>query len=270
MTDLALPLADRPAVTELTLPHIVADVSVLTWRNLVKFSRNYRLMVLSTIQPLTQLVLFAFVFNQVATVPGVSYKQFVVPGVLIQTVVISAMRTGVAVSDDLDTGMMDRFRSLPIARSAVLVGRTVSDTTRIALQTLLIFALSATLIGFHFTGGPVHAAGAFLVVVGFGMALTAFSGWVGLSVDDPETAQTSLMVPVLPLVFLSSAFAPVNRLPTWMQPVARYNPVTSAVDLSRSLSIGGPLVTPFERFVVWTVAITVTFTTLGVRRYRNV
>jgi ABC transporter DrrB family efflux protein len=269
MTAISVEYADRPATLELTAPRVVSDVLVLAWRNLIKFTRNFRLMVLSTIMPLSQLVLFAYVFNQVATVPGVTYKQFVVPAVLVQTVVLAAMRTGVAVSDDLDTGMMDRFRSLPIARSAVLVGRTVSDTARIALQTILIVVLAATVVGFHFREGPIRALGVVVVVVAFGMALTAFSGWVGLSVDDPETAQVSLIVPVLPLVFSSSAFAPVSRLPSWMQPIARYNPVTSAVDLSRSLAIGGPLATPFAHFVGWVVGITIVFTFLGVRRYRR-
>jgi ABC-2 type transport system permease protein/oleandomycin transport system permease protein len=235
----------------------------------LKFRRNRTLVVLSTIQPLTQMVLFAFVFNSVATVPGVPYKQFVVPGVLVQTVVLAAMRTGVAVSVDLSTGMMDRFRTLPIARSAVLVGRTLSDAARIALQTIVLATIAVVVIGFHFREGPLRAVGVVLVVVAFGIALTAFSGWVGLCVDDPETAQTSLMVPIMPLVFTSSAFAPVSRLPGWMQPFARANPVTSAVDLTRSLAIGGPLAWPFERFVVSVVLVTSVFTILGVRRYRR-
>jgi ABC transporter DrrB family efflux protein len=179
------------------------------------------------------------------------------------------MRTGVAVSVDLETGMMDRFRTLPIARSAVLVGRTISDTARIALQTIVLVAISVGVIGFHFREGPIRAAGVVLVIVCFGVALTAFSGFVGLCVDDPETAQTSLMVPIMPLVFTSSAFAPVSRLPSWMQPFARFNPVTSAVDLTRSLAIGGPLAWPFERFVLSVVLVTTLFTFLGVRRYRR-
>jgi ABC-2 type transport system permease protein/oleandomycin transport system permease protein len=128
---------------------------------------------------------------------------------------------------------------LPIARSAVLVGRTISDTARIAMQTILLVVLSVVLIGFRFEEGALRATAVVVVIVAFGMALTAFSGWVGLCVDDPETAQTSLMVPIMPLVFTSSAFAPVSRLPGWMQPFARWNPVTSAVDLCRSLSIAG-------------------------------
>ena len=101
------------------------------------------------------------------------------------------------------------------------------------------------------------------------MAFTAFAGWVGLHVGDPETAQTALLVPVLPLVFTSSAFSPVARLPGFMQPVARWSPVTSAVDMARSLAVGGPLLVPFVDFVLWVSTITVVFTTLGVRRYRR-
>jgi ABC-2 type transport system permease protein/oleandomycin transport system permease protein len=265
----ALHDAQPVSPAKLTTASVVNDTLVLAWRNLVKFRRNNRLMLLSTVQPLTQMVLFAYVFNAVATVPGVSYKEFVVPGVLVQTVVLAAMRTGVAVAVDLDTGMMDRFRTLPIARSAVLVGRTVSDTARIALQTVLLVLISVTLIGFHFHEGWIRAVGVVLVIIAFGMALTAFSGWIGLCVDDPETAQTSLLVPIIPLVFTSSAFAPVSRLPEWMQPFARANPVTSAVDLTRSLALGGPLAWPFAKFTVSVVVITTVFTVLGVRRYRR-
>ncbi|HKA03633.1 MAG TPA: ABC transporter permease, partial [Acidimicrobiales bacterium] len=234
------PLVQRPAARAIAPPRVVFDVLLLAWRNLVKFGRNRRLMVLSTIQPVAQLVLFAFVFNGIAHVEGVSYRQFVVPAVLIQTVVLAAMRTGVAVADDLDKGMIDRFRSLPISRSAVLVGRTVSDTLRLALQTVLLVIISIA-IGFQFEEGFAEACGVVAVVVVFGLAFTSFAGWVGLRTGDPETAQTALLVPVLPLVFTSSAFSPVDRLPGFMQPIARANPVTAAVDLARSLSIGGPL-----------------------------
>jgi ABC-2 type transport system permease protein/oleandomycin transport system permease protein len=267
VTALSLPIEPDPRA-QVSQPRVLFEVCVLAWRNLVKFSRNPRLMVLSTIQPLAQLILFAYVFNGIAHVQGVSYREFVIPAVLIQAVTLSAMRTGVAVADDLDSGMIDRFRSLPIARSAVLVGRTVSDTLRLALQSMLLL-LVAVLIGFDFREGALRAGGLFLVVVSFGVAFTSFAGWVGLRLPDPETAQTALLVPVLPLVFTSSAFSPVSRLPGFMQGAARANPVTAAVDTARSLSLGGPLLTPFLHFVAWVVGITVVFTTLGVRRYRR-
>lgn len=262
-------VAGRPAPIAITFASVVSDNLILAWRNLVKFRRNRRLMLMSTVQPLIQMIMFAFVFNSVATVPGVPYKQFVVPGVLVQTVALAAMRTGIAVSVDLDTGMMDRFRTLPIARSAVLVGRTLSDTARIGIQTLVLVLIAVVLVGFRFSEGFIRAIGVVAVIIIFGLALTAFSGWVGLCVDDPETAQTALMLPIMPLVFTSSAFAPVSRLPEWMQLFARVNPATAAVDLSRSLAIGGPLVWPFERFAISVVLITIVFTILGVRRYRR-
>jgi len=267
VTTLSLPVGagERAAVNR---PRVLFEIAVLAWRNLAKFARNRRLMVLSTIQPLAQLVLFAYVFNGVAHVKGVSYREFVIPAVLVQAVTLAAMRTGVAVADDLDSGMIDRFRSLPIARSAVLVGRTLSDTLRLALQSMLLIVV-ALIIGFHFREGFVQAVGVLGVVVTFGVAFTAFAGWVGLRVGDPETAQTALLVPVLPLVFTSSAFSPVSQLPGFMQAIAHVNPVTSAVDTARALALGGSLLVPFLHFAAWMVGITVVFTTLGVRRYRQ-
>src|SRR5207245_3072244 len=133
-----------------------------------------------TIQPLMQLVLLAYVFGAVANVGhGINYKDFVVPAVLVQTMVFAAMGSGVGIANDLHTGMIDRFRSLPIARSAFLVGRTTSDSVRLGIQSLLL-VLAATIIGFRFHNGPIAAAGMIVVVVLFGMALTAFSAWPGL------------------------------------------------------------------------------------------
>ena len=262
--------ATEPArVERLDTVAVLANVATLTQRNLVKFYRNRQLLLLSVVQPLTNMLMFAYVLNEVAHVPGISYKQFVIPGVLIQAVMVTAMRTGVAVSYDSEAGMVDRFRSLPIARSAVLVARTASDTIRIAAQTVLLVVIAVTCIGYNFREGPLRAVLAVVVIVGFGLAVTSFSGWVGLVSRDPETAQTILITPTLPFVFGSSAFAPVSSLPDWMRPFARVNPVTSAVDLTRSLAIGGPLKTPVVHYLLWTVGLAVLFTALGVRRYQH-
>jgi ABC transporter DrrB family efflux protein len=224
---------------------------------------------LSIIQPLTNMIMFAYVLNNVAKVPGVSYKQFVIPGVLIQAVMVTAMRTGVSVSYDSHSGMVDRFRSLPIARSAVLLGRTLADTIRIWAQTIVLVVIAVTCIGYHFDFGVLRALAAVAVVVGFGLAVTSFSCWVGLVARDPESAQTILITPTLPLVFGSSAFAPVDRLPDWMRPFADVNPVTSAVDVARSLAVGGPIAAPFLHYLLWVIGLTVLFTALGVRRYQH-
>jgi ABC transporter DrrB family efflux protein len=224
-----------------------------------------------------QLILFAYVFGSVARIgAGISYKDFVVPAVLIQTMTFAAMSSGVGVANDLDTGMVDRLRSLPIARSAFLVGRTVSDSTRLSIQALLLI-VAGLCIGFRFHGGVLGAIGMVIVVVLFGIALTAFSAWVGLAVRDPETVQAAVFIPILPLVFTSSAFAPVSRLPKWMQPAAKANPVTAAIDSARGLALGDKtlfrissthLHTSLLHFALWWVAIVVVFTALAVRRYR--
>ena len=166
-------------------------------------------------------MLFAYVFGAVANVGrGISYKDFVVPAVLVQTMVFAAMGSGVGIATDLHTGMIDRFRSLPIARSAFLLGRTVSDSSRLGVQAVLL-VMASLLIGFRFHAGVPAAIGMTVVVVLFGMALCSFSAWIGLSIGDPEAVQAAVFIPILPLVFTSSAFAPVSRLPGWMQPLAR-------------------------------------------------
>jgi ABC transporter DrrB family efflux protein len=189
--------------------------------------------------------------------------------VLIQAVMVTAMRTGVTVSYDSDSGMNDRFRSLPIARSAVLVGRTLSDTARIAVQTLVLTVVACSGVGYTFHAGVMRAVPFVAVITVFGLAVTSFSAWVGLVATDPESAQTLLITPTLPLVFGSSGFAPLDQLPTWLRVFAEINPVSSAVDLSRALAVGGPLLTPFFHFVLWTGGITITFTVLAVRRYQH-
>jgi ABC-2 type transport system permease protein/oleandomycin transport system permease protein len=256
---------------------VIADIALIAGRNLRKVLRNTRLIVFSTIQPLMQLLLFAYVFGAVATVGGsIPYKDFVVPAVLVQTMTFAAMSSGVGIANDLHTGMIDRFRSLPIARSAFLIGRTTSDSLRLGIQAMLL-VIASLIIGFRFHGGGLGAVGMVAVVVLFGMALTSFSAWVGLSVGDPETVQAAVFIPMLPLIFTSSAFAPISRLPGWMQPLARANPVTSAIDAARGLALGDGtlfrvshvhLTTAVWHFAIWWVAIVTIFTALAVRRYR--
>jgi ABC transporter DrrB family efflux protein len=258
-----------PSLPRLTVADAAGNIATIAFRNLVKFYRNRQLLLLSVVQPLTNMMLFAYVFNGVAHIPGISYREFVIPGVLIQAVMVTAMRTGVTVSYDSDSGMNDRFRSLPIARSAVLVGRTLSDTARIAVQTLILTVVACAAVGYTFHGGVLRAVPFVLVITVFGLAVTSFSVWVGLVASDPESAQTLLITPTLPLVFGSSGFAPVGQLPSWLRLFADVNPVSSAVDLSRALAVDGALVSPFIRFVLWTGGITITFTILAVRRYQR-
>lgn len=262
-------LGAHPATGRPTPGQVAQNIATLTHRNLLKFYRNRQLLLLSVVQPLTNMMLFAYVFNNVANIPGVSYREYVIPGVLTQAVMVAAMRTGIAVSHDSQSGMNDRLRSLPIARSAALVGRTVSDTIRIGVQTAVLAAIAVIFVGFQFQFGLLRAIASIGVIALFGLAVTSFAAWVGLASRDPEAAQTMLITPTLPLVFGSSGFAPVARLPGWLRAFAQANPVTSVVDLSRHLAIGGDLLAPFVHYVLWTGGMTILFTCLGVRRYQR-
>ncbi|MEY4130839.1 MAG: hypothetical protein RLZZ31_963 [Actinomycetota bacterium] len=262
----------------LPLRRVLADIGLLTQRNLRRILLNPRLLVFTTIQPLLQLIMFTIVFGAVATAAGdIPYKDFVVPAVLVQTMTFAAMSSGVGIARDLEGGMIERFRSLPIARSAFLLGRTVSDSTRLTIQALLLL-VAALIIGFRFHSNVFGALAMIVSVVLFGIALTAFSAWVGLSVRDPEVVQAAIFLPLLPLVFTSSAFAPIDRLPGWMQPVANINPITSAIDTARGFALGSDRLYAVSghglghsllRFALWWIGIVVVFTWLAVRRYRR-
>lgn len=277
-TDIAAPSVDERAV--LDLPRVSLDIWLLAQRNLMKVWRNKRLVLFSTVQPIMQLILFAFVFGAIASLgdTGISYKDFVVPAVIIQTMVFTGVQSGIGIADDLHTGMIDRFRSLPIARSGFLLGRTLSDTLRLVYQVCLLL-VAAMVIGFHYHGTVLGAVGMPFVAVFFGMSLITFSEYMGLTVQDPETVQAAVFIPLLPLIFTSSAFAPISRLPGWMQPAARVNPVTAAIDTARGFALGDDnlykvsgvhLSTAVIHFVLWTIGITVVFTALAVRKYRKV
>jgi ABC-2 type transport system permease protein/oleandomycin transport system permease protein len=268
---------DRAA---LGVGRVALDIWLLAERNLLKVWRNKRLIIFSTVQPIMQLILFAFVFGAIANLGdlGFSYKDFVVPAVIIQTVVFTGVQSGIGIADDLNTGMIDRFRSLPIARSSFLLGRTLSDTLRLVYQ-IIILVVAASAVGFRFHGGVLAAIAMPFVAVFFGMSLITFSEYMGLTVQDPETVQAAVFIPLLPLIFTSSAFAPISRLPGWMQPIARVNPVTSAIDTARGLALGDDnlyrvsqvhLSTAAIRFGIAVVAITVIFTVLAVRKYRKI
>ena len=280
MATVATPTDTRTAEQRAALgpARVAADIWLLAQRNLQRVVRSTGLIVFSTIQPLMQLVLFAYVFTAVATIgPGLDYRDFVVPAVLVQSVAFASMGSGVGIAYDLESGMIDRFRVLPIARSAFLVGRTVSDSLRLGIQAVML-VLAALVIGFDFRTGVAGALGLVAVIVLFGVALSAFSGYVGLRVADPEAVQSALFIPVLPLTFTSSAFAPIDRLPDWMQTVARWNPITAAIDSARGLSLGDDVLfrvsgihlgTALWHFAVWWLVIVGLFTTLAVRRYRR-
>jgi ABC transporter DrrB family efflux protein len=247
---------------------VVVDIVEVTKRNLLHNVRQPQLIVFSSIQPVMFVLLFAFVFGGAIDVPGVSYIDWLIPGVLAQTVVFGSQQTNVGLAQDMQLGMIDRFRSLPMARSAVLAGRTLADAVRNSFVVLLIVGVG-TLIGFRFHTGPVAVAGVFLLAVAFGFAFSWIAASIGLAAKNPEAAQAAGFVPLFPLVFASSAFVPTATMPAWLRVFADNQPVTAIVDALRALALGGPTARPVAVAGAWLLAILAVFVPLTVRQYRR-
>jgi len=252
-----------------SLSWAVTDAIAMTLRNLVRYVRVPNLLVFSTIQPVMFVLLFTYVFGGAVRIPSGSYKDFLLPGILVQTVIFGSTQTGVGLADDLSRGMIDRFRSLPMARSAVLAGRTLSDTVRNLFVVLLMIGVGL-LIGFRFHAGFISAVGAIVLAVLFGLAFSWISAFIGMAVRDVESAQTAGFIWIFPLVFASAVFVPVATMPGWLQSFARVNPVTNTAEAVRALCQGGPTATHVFHSMAWILGILLVFVPLSVRRYRRV
>jgi ABC-2 type transport system permease protein/oleandomycin transport system permease protein len=250
----------------------VSDILAVTHRNLLRYLRVPSLLVFSTIQPVMFVLLFRYVFgNAIAAAPGFryAYVDYLMPGIFVQTVIFGSTQTGVGLAEDLTKGMVDRFRSLPMARSAVLAGRTLSDTVRNALVVVLMTAVGY-LVGFRIHTGLVPAVSGVVLALVFGLAFSWISAWIGLSVRDVESTQAASFVWIFPLVFASTAFVPLANLPGWLQGWAKVNPVSVTVDSLRGLLEGWPSQTyHLAVTLVWVAVILVVFVPLSVSRYRR-
>ena len=247
------------------------DCLIVSGRNLRHYSRQPQLLVFSTIQPIMFVLLFSYVFGGAigGSLPkGVDYKDFLLPGILIQSVSFRATQTAIGLAEDLQRGVVDRFRSMPIARSAVLVGRTVADLVR-NLFVILLMVLVGYLIGFRFEEGVIEAVGAIIVVAVFGFALSWIFAFIGLVSKGPEAAQSGGFVVIFPLVFASSIFVPVKTMPSWLEGFATVSPITLTADAARALSIGGPVAGPLLHTALWSIGILAVFVPLCVWRYRR-
>ena len=254
------------------LSYNVNDTLVMAWRNLIRYVRLPQLLVFSTIQPVMFVLLFAFVFGGAIETPGTSYINYLIPGILIQSVLFGASQTTVGLAEDLSKGMVDRFRSLPMARGAVLAGRTLADSARNVFVVLLMLLVGA-MIGFRFEGSILQAVGAVILVVFFGFAFSWISALIGLLVQDPESADAAGFVWIFPLVFASSAFVPVQTMPIWLRTFAEVQPISVTVDAVRYLTSGGVAPGAAQSDVLWAflwaLVILAVFVPLAVAQYRR-
>ena len=246
----------------------ISDILVMTRRDILRYIRLPQLLVFNAMLNVVLLLLFNYVFGGAINTSGIKYVQYFLPGFLAQTVVFGSTQTSVGITEDLSKGLIDRFRSLPMARSAFLTGRVLSDALRYAILILLMI-LVGSIMGFRFQNsfGPVIAG--IIIIIFFGIALTWVGVFIGISVKDTETAQVAGFVWVFPLVFASSLYVPVATMPSWLQVFANINPVTSMGDTIRVLFLGTPVSSSLWKILVWEAGIILVFLPLALLRYRN-
>ena len=255
-----------------------ADGSVIAKRNLIKIKRVPDIMVWTLMSPIMFVLLFAYVFGSSIEVPGGDYREFLIAGVFAQTVIFGATFTGAGLAEDMQKGVIDRFRSLPMSRSAVLVGRTASD---IATNACSIAVMSATglLVGWRVRTSPLEAVGGFLLLLVFAYAFSWVMAYVGLLVKTPEVVNNASFMVIFPLTFVANTFVPSDNLPTVLRTVAEWNPVSSVVQASRELfgniNAASPpaeawsLRNPVLYTLIWAGAIVVVFAPLALHQYKR-
>lgn len=214
-----------------------SDIIGIAARNLRGIQRRPRLLIFSSVQPVMFVLLFRYVFGGAIRETTMPYVDFLLPGIFVQVSIFGGSATAVGLAEDLNAGVIDRFRTLPMARTAVLAGRTLADLVRNVLVLALMIAMG-TLLGFRFHGTVPSILTALLLVLAFGYAFSWVFAAIGLAVRDPETAQVAGFLMVFPLVFASSVFVPVATMPGWLQAYAKNQPISVTVDAVRALTSG--------------------------------
>jgi ABC transporter DrrB family efflux protein len=250
--------------------YAVADTAVIARRNLLRIPRQPDLLISFTVQPVIFVLLFVYVFGgAVENTFGIPYVDYLIPGIFVQMSVFGAMGTAVGLAADVKSGLLERFQALPMARSAVLAGRTTADVVRNVFVMTLVSGVGF-LVGFRVqTDALGYLAGVVLVLL-FGYSLSWVFATVGLAVKDPETAQAAAFPIMAPLVFASSVFVPVASMPSWLQPFAEHQPVSVVASAARSLMSGTPSDNYVLQALAWIVGIVAVAAPIAVRRYRRV
>jgi ABC transporter DrrB family efflux protein len=247
---------------------LASDTLVMAERNLIRLPRAPELLIAFTVQPIMFVLLFRYVFGGAIRTPGYSYVDFLIPGIIVQNIAFGGFVTALGLNEDLHKGLIDRFRSLPMARSAVLAGRTISDIFTNALS-MAILLITGVIIGFTFHTTALEAIAGVGLLLLFGYAFSWFFAFIGLLASTPESANSVAFIVVFPLTFISSAFVPVATMPTPLKQFAEVNPFTIVVDALRHLWLGAPAHNYAWGAVVWSLVIVAVFSPLAVARYRR-
>jgi ABC transporter DrrB family efflux protein len=246
----------------------ISDTLVLARRSLLRIPRQPDLLVGFTVQPIMFVLLFVYVFGGAIETPGLDYVDFLMPGIIVQSMVFGGFVTALGLAEDLKKGLIDRFRSLPMSRAAVLTGRTLADIATNVVQLVVMLGVGIA-VGFDFkTSIPEILAGVGLLLL-IGYAFSWVFALIGLIASSPEAANAFGFTILFPVTFVSSAFVPVESMPSWLQPIAEHNPFTTMVDATRALFVGTPAGNDIWLSIVWCVGIIAAFGSLAVWRYRR-
>ena len=250
------------------MSRLVSDTLIVAERNLVRLPRAPDLLLAFTVQPVMFVLLFVYVFGGAISTPGYDYADFLIPGIIVQNIAFGGFVTALGLNEDLNKGLIDRFRSLPMARSAVLAGRTLADVVTNFLS-VVVLLITGLVIGFSFDASAVEIVGGIGLLLLFGYAFSWVFALLGLLVSSPEAANSVGFIAVFPLTFISSAFVPVDSMPDVLRWFADVNPFTIVVDAMRALWVGAPAGNSIWGAVVWSVVIIAVFAPLAVARYRR-
>jgi ABC-2 type transport system permease protein/oleandomycin transport system permease protein len=251
------------------MTRLVPDTLVMAERNLVRLPRNPELLMGFTIQPIMFVLLFVYVFGGAITTPGYDdYVDFLIPGIIAQNIAFGGFVTALGLAEDMGKGLIDRFRSLPTARASVLAGRTLADVVTNALS-MVILLLTGVIIGFSFDANVLEILGGFGLLLLFGFAFSWIFAVIGLSVSTPEAANGIGFTLIFPITFISSAFVPVESMPSGLEEVADANPVSVVVDALRALWLGAPAGDSIWLAVLWCLVLVAIFAPLAVAKYRR-
>jgi ABC transporter DrrB family efflux protein len=255
-----------------------SDGAVIAKRNVIKIKRVPDLLVFSTLSPIMFVLLFAYIFGSAIPVPGVNYREFLMAGIFAQTVVFGATITGTSLAEDIQKGVIDRFRSLPMSHSAVLVGRTIADVGNNVIV-LAVMSITGLIVGWRIRSGVLEALGAYVLLLLFAFAISWVMALVGLSVRAPEIVNNASFIVIFPLTFIANTFVPLEGFPPVLRTIAEWNPVSSVTQAARELfgntspNVPVPdawsLQHPGVYTLLWVAGLLLVFVPLSIRAYQR-
>jgi ABC transporter DrrB family efflux protein len=252
-----------------SLGFAISDTVVLAKRSLLRIPRAPDLLLSFTVQPIIFVLLFVYVFGGAIATPGFEdYTDFLMPGIVAQTMSFGGFVTALGLAEDLRKGLIDRFRSLPMSRSAVLAGRTLADVATNVISLTIMVAVGL-IVGFRFHSSPLEVVAGIGLMLLFGYAFSWIFAYCGLVASSGESAQAIGFIVIFPITFISSAFVPVDSMPSWLQPIAENNPFTTVVDAMRALWVDAPAGNDIWGAVLWSLGLIAVFAPLSVARYRR-